>query len=232
MYLLEINKEHKSLLGVIRHWENLKTAFDADSIWIKDFSFEQINSDAVLQIPYVHMYELKENLLFEKGKLLPSKKLPSGLLWTPIVRALPVSLPGFNHNFFGINHEIEISLIPSEEIKDAFALLVNYNDLKAYIETAPRFRLEPLQWVIIDDKILIIGNPQLPIKGSVYWFNNYFLIPVGYDFEWFSLIKKLQDKLNPSAEKMILWNKDGTYTAISSENIKPLSLSSFRLTFS
>lgn len=232
MYFLEINKEHKNFLGAIRHWENLKAAFETHTIWIKDFSAEQINSAEVLQIPYTKLYELKDNLLFEKGKLLPVKKLPSGLLWTPVLRALPVSLPKFNHNFFGIEKELKTTLKPSEDFKEAYALLVEYDELKTFIESAPKYRLAPLQWVIVDKKALVLGTPLLPLKGDTYWFDNNFLMPSGYNFEWHALTKTLQEKINPSAESIVLWNRDNTYSKIPIKNIKPLSISSFRLTFS
>jgi hypothetical protein len=232
MYFLEINKEHKDFLGAVRHWENLKVAFESNTIWIKDFSTEQINGIEILQIPYAKIYELKENLLFEKDKLLPIKKLPSGLLWTPILRALPVTLPKFNHNFFGVEDAIQITLKRSEDAREAYALLVEYQELKSYIESAQKFRLEPLRWVVVDNKALILGNPLLPLKGTTYWFLNDFLMPSGYDFEWYALAKILQEKLNSSKENIILWNKDNSYSSISKNNIKELSISSFRLTFS
>lgn len=232
MYFLEINKEHKDFLGAVRHWENLKIAFETNTIWIKEFSTEQINSAEVLQIPYTKTYELKYNLLFEKGKQLPTKKLPSGLLWSPVLRGLPVSLPNFNHNFFGIDQTLQITLKRSEDVKEAHALLVEYQELKSYIELAPKFRLEPLQWIVIHNKALIIGKPLLPLKGDTYWFKNDFLLPSGYDFKWPVLTQTLKDKLNPFDKNIILWNKDNSYSSISKQNIKPLSISSFRLTFS
>ncbi|RKR11698.1 hypothetical protein C8C83_3441 [Flavobacterium sp. 90] len=232
MYFLEIKKEHKDFLGSIRHWDNLKTAFESDVVWVKDFLQEQINAPEIQQIPYKKVYELKENLLFEYGNLLPSKKLPSGLLWSPILRALPVSLPKFNHNFFGIDNELQITIKVSEEVKETYALLVNYEELKLYIETAPRYRLESLQWIVINKNALIIGNPLLPIKGKTYWLTHNFLLPTGYNFEWFALAKAFQEKLNPSGENLVLWNMDNSYSSIPKINIKPLSISSFRLTFS
>ncbi len=232
MYFLEIRKEHKDFLGSIRHWDNLKLAFETETIWIKDFSSDQINTPEIQQIPYKKVYELKENLLFEKDKLLPSKKLPSGLLWSPILRALPVSLPKFNHNYFGIDQKLKMILKPSENIKEAFAMLMNFDELKLYIESAPKYRLDLLNWVVIEKKILITGTPLLPIKGSTFWLDHNFLIPTGYDFDCFALTKSLQEKLNPSQENLILWNEDNSYSSIPTENVKPLTISSFRLTVS
>lgn len=232
MYFLEINKEHRDFLGAIRHWENLKLAFETDIIWIKDISLDQINTVDIQKIPYKKVFELKENLLFEKDKLLPSKKLPSGLLWSPILRGLPVSLPKFNHNYFGIDQKLQMVLKPSEDIKETFAMLVSFDQLKWYIESAPKYRLELLNWVVMEKKILITGTPLLPIKGCTFWFSHHFLIPTGYDFDCFALTKKLQEKLNPLQENILLWNEDNSYSEIPIKNIKPLSISSFRLTFS
>ena len=232
MYFLEIRKEYKDFLGTIRHWKNLKLAFETDTIWIKDFSSEQINSAEIQQIPYKIIFQLKDNLLFEKDKLLPSKRLPLGLLWSPILRALPVSLPKLNYNYFGVDQKLKVSLKPSENIKEASAMIVNFDELKSYIESAPKYRLELLNWIVIEKKILLIGKPLLPIKGRTFWFEHNFLVPTGFDFEWFSLAEILEEKLNPSGGNIIIWETDNRYSVIPKETIKPLSISSFRLTFS
>jgi hypothetical protein len=123
-------------------------------------------------------------------------------------------------------------LKPSENVKEAYALLADYEEVKSYILTAPKYRLELLRWVVIDKKVLIIGTPLLPLKGITYWFENDFLIPSGYDFEWNVLAKTLQEKINPFEQNIIFWNKENSYSLIPKNNIKQLSISSFRLTFS
>lgn len=232
MYFLEISKKHIDFLGAIRDWENLKVAFDGELVWVKDFHSEQLNAIEIQQIPFHIVYELKENLLFKKGSLLPVKKLPSGLLWSPIIRAVSVSLPKFNHNYFGIDQKLEIRLKPSEIENEAYGLLTDYNELKAYIETAPDFRLKPLEWVLFEKNILILGKPMLPIKGAAFWLKNDFLLPSGYDFEHTVLAKTIQQHLNPSREDLIVWRADNSCFRIAKNNLKPLSISSFRLTFS
>jgi hypothetical protein len=232
MYFLEINKKNIEFLGAIRNWDNVKAAFDEQSVWVKDFLFEQLSAVEIQQIPFHIIYELKNNLLFKKGSLLPSKKLPSGLLWTPIARALPVALPNFNHNYFGIDQKLEIHLKPSEAVREPYALLTDYSELEHYIEKAPDFRLKPLSWVILEKKILIFGNPLLPVKGETYWLKDDFLLPTGYDFEWSALSKTVQQFLNPSEENIIIWNKNNNSIVIAKNKMKPLSISSFRLTFS
>jgi hypothetical protein len=232
MFLLEIDIQHKDFLGSIRHWDNLKVGFDDKSIWVKDFTNEQLYSSELQQIPFKEIYEVKDNLLFVKGSLLPTKKMRSGLLWSPILRALPVILPSLNHNYFGIDDKVTISIQPSQQEKEAYALLTDYATAKQYIESAPSVRLLPLQWTIIDDKILLIGQPLLPIKGQTYWKSNHFLLPSGYDFEFSMLSETIQQKMNSSQNNYILWDEDGRHIIIARSDIQSLSISSFRLTFS
>jgi hypothetical protein len=232
MFLLKINSEHKELLAVIRSWENLKVAFDAPYIWFKDFTTSQLDASELHQIPFAVIYELKENLLFIKGSLLPSQKLPSGLLWTPILRALPIELPSFNHNFFGISEKVHFQILPSKTEREAFVLVTTFEEAEKYITTAPVIRLERLQWAVIDSKVVIFGTPILPIQGETFWKNNNFLLPAGFDFEFPVLSDLLQQKINPEQNNWIFWKKDATYFTVSKEDLKPLSISSFRLTFS
>ncbi|MBE8726770.1 hypothetical protein [Flavobacterium hungaricum] len=232
MYFLEISKKHIDFLGAIRDWENVKMAFDGEFVWAKDFYPEQLNAIEIQQIPFHSIYELKENLLFKKGSLLPVKKLPSGLLWSPIIRAIPVTLPKFNHNYFGIDQRLELHLKPSEIENEAYALLTDYNELKTYIETAPDFRLKPLKWIVVKKNILLLGKPMLPIKGDTFWLKNNFLLPAGYDFEHSVLSKTIEQNLNLLGEHLIVWNTDNSCFKIKKDSLKPLSISSFRLTFS
>lgn len=232
MFFLKISSEHKELLATIRSWDNLKVAFDASYIWVKDFTPQQLDSSELHQIPFAVIYELKENLVFVRGSLLPSQKLPSGLLWTPILRALPLEVPSFNHNFFGINEKVSLKIIASEAEQEAFVLITTVEEAETYITTAAAIRLEKLQWVVVDSKVVFFGTPLLPIQGETYWKKNNFLLPSGYDFEFPVLADLLQQKINAEGNNWFFWNKDATYFTVSKQDVKPLSISSFRLTFS
>jgi hypothetical protein len=232
MYYLSINKEHKDYLSGIRHWDNLKATVNEDLIWIKDFLPEQINATEMHQISFKTIYELKENLLFPLGSLLPSGKLPSALVWRPIRNVLPVELPGFNHNYFGVQQDIAISLKPSVTEREAFGLCVSREVFENYMNTAPDFRLKPLQWTMVDDTIIILGTPQLPLQGETLWMTHDFLVPTGMDFKHPGLTGIVQQKMNPQQENWILFHADSSYTVIPKNNVKQLSISSFRLTLS
>lgn len=231
MYLLEIDKKHKELLATVRHWESVKIAFTETAIWLKDFSLEQINSAVLHQIPHLIFYEVRDNMLFLRGSLLPIKKVPSALMWSPIQRALPVSLPGLNHNFFGIDEKIAVQIVKSEIEKESSALLTSISVAQEYIEKAPEARLRLLQWTILEDKVLIVGTPLLPIKGIAFWKNKDAFLQAGYDFELPILSDTIAHKINFNKEAFMLWQSDSSCVLILKNNLMPLSISSFRRTF-
>lgn len=231
MQLFEIDKSHKQLLGSIRHWENVKIAFTDTAIWLKDFSLEQINMADLQQIPHLVSYEVRDNLLFLSGSLLPTKKVPSALLWSPIRRALPVELPGLNHNFFGINEKVAVQIVKSETEKEASAVLTSIATAKEYIATAPEVRLKNLEWTVLEDKVLLFGTPLLPIKGVAFWKNKNAFLPAGYDYELPLLAAIIEKKINADGQNYMLWQSDSSCVLISKNSVKPLSISSFRKTF-
>lgn len=230
-YYVCVSSEHKEDLATLRHWGNLKIGFEKDEIWLKDFDYLQINSTEVKQIPFKKIFYSKDSKLFLYGSLLPDRDIPA-LLWTPIERGLPISLPQFNHNFFGINQKLNIRLIAARAERDVAAILVSELVLKEYIETAPAVRLQSLNWVVVNQtECLLIGQPTLPIKGQVFWQNEDSLIPAGFDFEWTILSEKINQLINPTKKYLIIWDVDSTCFLIPKDIFKPLTISSFRQTF-
>lgn len=227
-YYLVIDGIHKADLANIRHWNNLKIAFDENRVWVKDFSYAQINSIEVKSIPYKKSFYAKHGKLFLQGSLLPDRNIPS-LLWTPIDRAIPIRLPSFNHNYFGVQEKVPINLVPSDREEEAVAMITGIVALQQYIETAPAIRLQKLMWVILDnDKVLLHGRPLLPIAGNVFWKQKDFLIPAGFNFDLFLLIDPLNNLINPKNNYLVVWDTVGTYFLVDKNDMQPLSISSFR----
>ncbi len=231
-FLLEIDVEHKEYLGKIRYWTNLNVAFDENSIWLRNISKIQVDSTEIKSIPFKKIYYLKDDLLFLKDSLLPIKKLQRTLLWLPISRALPVKLPSVNNNFFGINEKIDVKIVRSEIEKTANAILVNKENLKNFIENASRNRLNNLIWTIVNEEILILGTPILPIQGKTFYQDLDLLIPAGFGLEFPLLNEIINFEINPLKENLVFYQESGKYIIIPKSELKPLSLSSFRLTFS
>ncbi|MCD9855369.1 hypothetical protein LUD75_11655 [Epilithonimonas sp. JDS] len=226
----EIPRIDEDFLGSIRDWKNVQIASEDEVIWLKGFTDEQSVSAEIQQLPNFLLYELREGLLFRKDALVPTKKVRTALLWTPIDKALRLTFPSSNNNFFGIDEKVEVKLKPSEEEQPAFALVSSISEIKESIISLPKFKLENIEWIVINDKALFIGNPLLSLRGKTYWTKDNHLLPTGFDFEFKNLSSLLQRKYNTDQDHWLVWNEDGSYLNINKNDFRKLSVSSFRLT--
>ena len=204
-------------------------ASDGALLWLKDITERQIESIELKSIPHKQLYIERDGLLFHPGERVPTRRLAT-LLWAPIAKMLPIELPKGNYNFFGFEETFEIKLKKTAAERPAFGMLAPLANLKAYVQTAPKVRLEALEWVIIKQHLVfIVGQPLLPIKGFTYWKEKDFLLPTGFEFEFDILIEDIRKKVNASTENWVLWNKDSSYILLPKNSVKPLSIGSFRL---
>jgi hypothetical protein len=231
VYYLTVHQQYRDELARIRHWENLKVAADADMLWVKDLDYAQVHTVDVKAIPFKTIYYEKDGKLYLINSRLPERSIPS-LLWTPIERALPIQLPSFNHNYFGIHERAEIKLVQATIEFEAAAMIVGLDVLAKYIESAPAIRLENIRWVVIDhSRAFLLGKPQLPLPGTIFWQRKDMLIPAGYDLELSFFADIIQTHINPGRDNWIVWSVDGSYFRISKESFVTLSRSSFRSTY-
>lgn len=226
----ELPKANEDFLGSIRDWKNVQIALEEDVIWLKNFTDEQADSAEIQQLPNFLLYELRDGLLFRKDALVPTKKVRTALLWSPIDKALRLTFPPSNHNFFGIDEKVEVNLKPSEEEQPAIALLSSISEIKSLIVTLPKFKLEKLEWILMKDQALFLGTPLLSFPGKTYWMKDGHLLPTGFDFEFKNLSSLLQKKYNENEDQWLVWNEDGSYISINKNDFRKLSVSSFRLT--
>ncbi|MCS3529994.1 hypothetical protein [Chryseobacterium sp. JUb7] len=226
----ELPRANEDFLGSIRDWKNIQIALEEEVIWMKGFTDEQAASSQIRQFPDFLLYELREGLLFRKDALVPSQKVRTALFWTPIDRALRLTFPPSNQNFFGIDEKIEVRLQPSEEERPANALLSSIVEIKETIIALPKFKAEKMSWIVINDKALFLGTPLLSFPGKTYWTKDGHLLPTGFDFEFKNLSALLQRKYNANQEHWLLWNEDGSVLQLSKNDFRKLSVSSFRLT--
>ncbi|REC41017.1 hypothetical protein [Chryseobacterium sp. 5_R23647] len=226
----ELPKADEDFLGAIRDWKNVQIAIDEEIIWLKGFTDEQASSSEIQQLPNFILYELRDGLLFRKDALVPSKKMRTALLWAPIDKALKLTFPISNNNFFEIEEKVDVKLKSIEEEQPAMALLCSISEIKEVIITTPKFKLEKLDWIVINDKALFMGTPLLSFPGKTFWLKDDHLLPTGFDFEFKNLSSLLQRKYNECNEDWLLWSETGSILNIKKEDLRKLSVSSFRLT--
>lgn len=226
----ELPRADEDVLGSVRDWKNIQIAREEEVIWMKGFTGEQAVSPEIQQLPNCLMYELREGLLFRKNALVPSKKVRTALLWMPIDQALRLTFPISNNNFFGIDEKITVRLKPTEEVQPAVALLSSVAEIKDLMITLPKFKLERMDWTVINSKALFLGTPLLSFPGRTYWTKDGHLLPSGFDFEFKNVSVLLQKKYNEALSQWLVWNEDGTYISVHKNDFRKLSVSSFRLT--
>lgn len=226
----ELLRADEDFLGSIRDWKNIQIAVDEETIWLKGFTGEQAEASEIQQLPDFILYELRDGLLFKKEALVPSKKMRTALLWIPIDKALQLSLPPSNQNYFGIQEQVQVKLKESHEEQPVIALLSNIADIKESITALPKFKLEKIKWTVLGNKALFLGVPLLSFPGKTYWTKDRHLLPAGLDFEFKNLSTLLQQKYNQEQEGWLLWDENGNYLSVKESDFRPLSVSSFRLT--
>lgn len=226
----ELPRADEDFLGSIRDWKNIQIAVDEETIWLKGFTGEQAEASEIQQLPDFILYELRDGLLFKKEALVPSKKMRTALLWIPIDKALQLSLPPSNQNYFGIQEQVQVKLKESHEEQLVIALLSNIADIKESIAALPKFKLEKIKWTVLGNKALFLGVPLLSFPGKTYWTKDRHLLPAGLDFEFKNLSTLLQQKYNQEQEGWLLWDENGNYLSVKESDFRPLSVSSFRLT--
>lgn len=226
----EIPRADQDYLGSIRDWKNVQLATEDETIWLKGFTDEQVLASELHQLPNFLLYELRNGLLFKKDALVPSKKMRTALLWMSIDKALRLTFPASNQNFFGISEKVQIRLKESDEEHPVIGLLSHIEDIKDSIAALPKFRLEKIEWTVMGDKALFLGTPLLSLPGKTYWAKDGHLLPSGYDFEFKNLSTFLQQKYNKASDGWLLWDENGNYLVIKNTDFRPLSVSAFRLT--
>lgn len=229
-YWLSVNILYNKSVYDLRNWAHLKLAVDGNLIWIRGFKEGDLVSTKVLQIPSIKRYYLRGAHLIPFGKQLPALIEPN-LIWSPIQRALKISLPKENFNYFGINQTYKIALVPSTEVRPITATIVSLKTLETYLYTALPFRLQNLEWTILNkEEALIIGTPILPIQGQDLYKDACFLLPAGKKLQYSNMVNVYETALGDSAEYWYLAEEHGSFQKLRKADFTPLSKGSFTKT--
>ncbi len=205
-------------------------AVEGDDVWVTGFEPEQITRADVQAIPYKRLYVSNGRQLFPIGSRLPERPEPA-LLWSPIERGLPLTLPTYRGNYVDLSPVPPLRLVHTIQEQTETALLVAVSALRTYVETAPAVRMKPLSWVLLNaEQAFVLGGPLLPLPGPTYWQQGQFLFPVGYDLDLPLLVDDLNSHLNPIGQDWLLWHLDGTYDRIPRTAFQILSIRSVRTT--
>lgn len=227
-YWLKISVEYKEKLAHIRLWKHLRVAMDHDTIWVRGILPQEIHSEEIKKIPFKDLYYVQDGHLIKIGNHLPEQRIKIGWMWSPITQIFKVEFPAYNHNLFQVEGTIKTELIPSDCMEKSVAVFVKKDIFETYVLQAPNIRLQALQWVIIQNFVLVVGQPLLPIPGKTFWQKSNFLLPAGFDFSYGNFSVYLEEKINPKGENWILFTDEKSFISIPKQDVQPLSRSSVR----
>lgn len=229
-YFISLSYTLKSSLYKLRDLTHLKIAIDEDLIWVRGFLEAEIGSTAVLSLPTACRYYLHKAQLYLVGNRLPSLVEPS-LLWTPIQRGLKVETPKQNFNYFGIQHQHSISLIPSAKEQPIDVAICSLDMLRFYVSIAPKVRLDSLMWCMFEiDQAIVIGEPVLPIRSQDYYIVDCFIIPAGFVIKYTNMVKLYKHSLSESNIYWYIISKENTIKRIPRSHFNSLSKGSVERT--
>jgi hypothetical protein len=209
-------------LASFRHASEMYIGDEGELAWVKGLTLQQAESVTVQSIPGIKIYYADGEKLFPKSSLLPERNTPL-CNWTPIASAMPLEFPDLNHNYFGIEQNIDIQLIPSSEEQYPAAMLTQFNTLEMYVKTASDVRFRDMFWLIAGEGALITGVPLLPIPGTVFWRKGIHLIPMGYRFEYPALIPTQTVVLQVNSPDLVVWNTSGNCWVAAYKKFRKLS---------
>jgi hypothetical protein len=222
---LEIDREHGDYLRPIRHWSHLSMAAGPGVFWVKGLQPKDVESAAVRSIPFRRLLYQRDDLLYPAGGLVSLKRIADNLNWMPLEKGLPLRLPSFNHNYFGMSERVTMRLIPASKEEPAAAALIAMEHLRSFAERASSSRLRQLGWLVFEGRPLVVGNPLLPLPGDIYWLQGDHLLPLGFDFEFPALAGAVSEQ-----DCLLLWDTEGRSVPLDKRSFRPLSLSSIRST--
>ena len=210
--------------------ESLRIAKTDDGFWIKGFSSEDLKNPILYTIPNLQWFELKDHFLYVKGRRVPERKGPSGLLWSPIQQALTIELPSYNENLFEVNGKLNVELSLSSEEQETSASIVKLDELLVYVDTVPEHFFNTLKWCKMgDNEAILIGTTVLQIVSKRFWKVGTLFIPAGFDFHY-SFLKDLLTDLKQKSETTDFWifNQEGYHFALPQALLVPLTRSSVK----
>lgn len=227
-YWAELPLKYSHFLVNIRHWGNVKISEINEQIWLKDFNEQQFKSIELNSIPYIQLYFNKNGLLFQKNKLVPFKKIKSGIYWSSLSSYFPLEMKLNQNSECKKDDLINLRLVKSDVENKSILMKCSLNQLEKFMFQNPDFRYNNIDWCIVGDEALLKGNPFLPIQGNSYWFFNSFILPSGYHLNYPMFANCIINE--KSQDFYYLWLNEIECIKIEKSSFVPLSISSFRKT--
>jgi hypothetical protein len=219
-------------LGPLRLIPGILVLVDEESIWIRGDGSDESIDLPLRKLPAARFHIVDENKLLEPGKRIPRGVLPVGE-WVAIAdwlqpvaqtAALPGTAPAKTTLTWGF----------SDRVEEARILRTDPETFRAWALRVARVRLEGLRFAVSESgSVLIWGEPLPPIPGRRFVERDAVAWPCGMACEPAVDAKILREitcaAQGDHAEDLIVFNDDGSFTAIPQSAFVAMTRASVRL---
>jgi MoxR-vWA-beta-propeller ternary system domain bpX2 len=196
------------------------------SLWVRGTMTEQ----EVSALPCLGKFRIDgQGRIIPLGRMVPVGTAPAGP-WQSLGSFLTVAAP--SSGMPGRTRaRLEIRLQRSQRAVPAASILLGMRELAAWVERAPKVRLDRLTFAAsTDGRALVIGTPLPPVPGVPHYRYGSLAIACGWEFApefWPGWVERA---LAPGIGAVALVLADGSVEVIGQEGFTPLTLAAVRRT--
>jgi MoxR-vWA-beta-propeller ternary system domain bpX2 len=219
-------------LGPLRLIPGIFVFVDGESIWIRGDGSDEAIDLLLRKLPATRFNVVEENRLLEPGKRIPRGVLPGGQ-WVAIADWLrplapTAALPG------AAPVKTALTWGSSDRVEEARILRTDPETFRAWALRVAMVRLEGLRFAVSEaGSVLVWGEPVPPIPGRRFLEREAVAWPCGMACEP-AVDAKILRRITCAAggdhaEDLILFNDDGSFTAIAASAFVAVTRAAVRL---
>ena len=227
MLLLQMAIEDVSALGPFRTQAGWELHADAASVWVR---CPVSAADDCAGLPCRGKYRVDaQGCITPWQGTVPVGNAPGGP-WQALSDFLTVTAP-VSGMPARARARLEITLQRSARVRTAESLLLEMSELAAWVERAPKVRLQRLKFAAAaDGRALVLGSPLPPLPGVAHYHWGTMAIPCGWEFASHVWPGWVESSLALPKGALALVGSDARLEIIGEEGFTPLTLAAVRLT--
>ncbi len=200
-----------------------------DHLWLRGPDADKELSLSLRQIPGAERFAVSpDGMLTPVGSLLPLGALPDGP-WQPIgiwfaPAPQPASLAGQPTRL------LTPRLVRGGHEAAASVLITTLAEWSAYAQTAPRVRLQRLQFAAGKQKVIVRGNPLPTLPGRRYVEREGIAHPCGFEFSPSIDPAIIRSRLGTQPADLALFAEDGSWQHIAADDFLLATRANMRAT--
>jgi len=220
-----VAKEDAAALAALRLQPGIEVAEAPGQTWLRGQSGDDALATMLAALPAVGRYQWypQKQRLRLLNEHLSATPLPE-LFWQPLRQWLTVEIPA---TALPANRPVPIvpALVRSGREQEASVIVTSLAELESFSHTSAQVRMDRLQFAAATDgQVIIRGTPLPPVAGRRYVLHEgNVAVPAGYGWAPDVSAKVLKKLFNVSSAALVIWNEDGTLTALPEEQFIPVT---------